>query len=214
MAAFSLVEFAGHGTRRHVHPADVMARGFTLIELMLALGVMAVVSLAAVAQVDRGADYARAVGAARYTAAKLQRTRFEAVRRHAFVAVRIDAATSTLRTYVDGNGDGVLSSDIADGVDTAVGVAERIDEQFPGVHFGALPLLPAADGGTPPGDDPVRMGASDMASFSPLGTSTSGTLYLRSGAHQVAVRIYGATGRTRVFLFEPRTRVWLPLAER
>jgi hypothetical protein len=49
-------------------------------------------------------------------------------------------------------------------------------------------------------------------SFGPSGGATSGTLYVRgAGAQQYAVRILGATGRSRVLRFDFLARRWLPL---
>jgi hypothetical protein len=190
-------------------------KGFSAIELVFALGVAATLSAVAVATIDRGVEQARAAGAARHLAARLRFARLDAVRRNAHVAIKVDAATGQLARYVDGDGDGVLSRDIDDGIDVPIGVPEQLGQLFPGTAFGALPGVPAADAGSaPPGEDPVRLGASDMASFSPLGSASSGTLYLLAGRLQVAVRIYGETGRIRTFQFEPRTGQWMPLADR
>ena len=60
-----------------------------------------------------------------------------------------------------------------------------------------------------PGDDPLRIGNTSMLTFSPLGSATSGTLYV--AAHrgpQMAIRVFGATGRVRVLMFDARTRQW------
>jgi hypothetical protein len=80
------------------------------------------------------------------------------------------------------------------------------------VDFGALPDLPAIDAGSPaPGDDPIRFGASRMVSFSALGTSSSGTLYIRGrGDTQYAIRLVGATARVRMYRFDPRSHEWQP----
>jgi hypothetical protein len=112
--------------------------------------------------------------------------------------------------YEDGNGNGVLSRDIQRGTDPEVRRGEQLPDQFPGVDFGAVPGLPAVDpSGTAPGTDPIKLGSSDMVSFSPLGTSTSGSLYVRGRKNaQYAVRIYGETGKTRVLRFDGRNRVW------
>jgi hypothetical protein len=186
-----------------------------MLELVFALGVVATISAVAVATADRGVEQARAVGAARHLAARLRFTRLDAVQRNTHVAIKVDASSGQLTWYADGNGDGVSSRDIEDGIDTAIGAPETLGAQFPGVVFGALPDVPGADtGSTPPGSDPVRLGASDMASFSPLGSASSGTLYLLAGRLQVAVRLYGETGRIRTFQFEPRTGQWMSLAER
>src|SRR5437867_3729651 len=87
------------------------------------------------------------------------------------------------------------------------------DYRARGVDFGALPNLAAVDqGGTAPGTDPVRLGLSNMASFSANGTSSTGTLYVHGrGTSQYAIRIYGETGKTRILKFEMTTRQWKPL---
>ena len=60
------------------------------------------------------------------------------------------------------------------------------------------------DGGdTSSNPDPIRVGRSRMLSFSPTGTSSSGTVYVRGrGAHQLAVRVLGGTGRIRLYDFD------------
>src|SRR5262249_14962934 len=114
--------------------------------------------------------------------------------------------------YVDGNGNGVLSRDIAVNVDRPLGPPERLIEKFTGVEFGTEPGLPAVDpGGSPPGSDPIRLGSSDMASFSAMGTSSSGSLSIKSRARQYVVRVYGETGKTRVLMFDPQARQWKPV---
>lgn len=188
----------------------------SLIDVMCALGIAATVSSIGVADVRNAVDDARASGAARYLAARLQQARMEAVASNRATALRwsgADAAYCWL-TYEDGNANGVLSADIQAGIDRPVGVDERLSERFPGVDFGALPGLPAVEpGGVAPGADPIRLGAGNMATFTPLGTATSGTLYLRGrGTRQYAVRILGETGRVRVLKFHPSTRVWMPVA--
>jgi hypothetical protein len=52
--------------------------------------------------------------------------------------------------------------------------------------------------------------ASVLMSFTPIGTATSRTLYLRGrDASQYAVRVLGATGRTRVLRYVTATRQWI-----
>jgi len=66
-------------------------------------------------------------------------------------------------------------------------------------------------GGTPPGTNPIRLGSSSILTFTPLGTSSPGTLYVRGRRGiQYAIRILGETGKTRVLKFDPRTRRWKP----
>jgi hypothetical protein len=50
-----------------------------------------------------------------------------------------------------------------------------------------------------------------MAVFTPHGTATPGTLYIRGrGTSQFAVRIFGETGKTRVFRFDAGSHTWKP----
>ena len=115
--------------------------------------------------------------------------------------------------YLDGNGNGVLTQDIQHGVDRLINATERLRDHFAGVDFGAVPGLPPIDPGSPaPGNDPIRLGVSSLATFTALGTSSSGTVYIRGRRDaQYAVRIFGDTGKTRMLKFVHRTGRWRPL---
>jgi hypothetical protein len=176
---------------------------------------MTVVGGMAVPQVLTGLDDFRTAGAARHMAARLQRARMDAVVRSADVALQVvqSAGAYAYTVYVDGNRNGVRSAEILQGVDRRLLPAERLPDQFPGVDFGVLPGLPAVESGaTPPGSDPIRLGSSNLATFSAAGTSSSGSLYIRGRRNaQYVVRIYGQTGRTRILRFDSRSRVWKAL---
>ena len=92
-------------------------------------------------------------------------------------------------------------------------MAEWLDEHASGVSLQINQTIADVGGGgeLAPGDDPVRMGNSSLVSFSPLGSATSGTLYVaaRRGP-QMAIRVYGATGRVRVLTFDAQARQWRP----
>jgi type II secretory pathway pseudopilin PulG len=189
--------------------------GYSLIELMMAMALSVTMTAAAVPQYLTGIDDLRASGAARHLSSRLQRARMEAVMRSTSVGVQFTAVPTggySYTVYVDGNRNGVLTRDIQRGVDRVIAAAERLPDSFAGIEFGAIPGLPPVDpGGTPPGSDPIRLGSGSIASFSALGTATSGTVYIRSRrAAQYAVRIYGETGKTRMLKFEPGTRQWKP----
>jgi hypothetical protein len=193
----------------------VTDRGYSLLELVFATALTATTAAAAIPQILSGVDEYRAAGAARYIAARMQRTRMEAIARSVEVAMQftLSAGIYSYAVFMDGNGNGVLSRDIQRGTDRLIGASERLPDQFRGVDFGALPGLPAVDpGGTPPGTDPIRLGSGSFASFSPDGTSSSGSLYVRGARNiQYVIRIYGETGRTRVLKFDSRTQQWRPL---
>jgi type II secretory pathway pseudopilin PulG len=180
---------------------------------MFVVGLIAIVSGAAVPQLLSGLDDFQTLGAARYMTSRLQQARMDAISRSASVGMRFvrDETSTTYAVYQDGNSNGVLSRDIQRGLDPEIHPFERLEDNFRGVQFGTLPDLPAVDGsGTPPGSDPIRLGSSDMVSFTALGTSTSGSLYIRGrGNAQYAVRIFGETGRIRVLKFDSRNRHWV-----
>jgi len=180
---------------------------------MFVVAVITVSSALALPQVLAGADRFTTAGAARYMAGRLQRARMQAVSRSANIALRFTRSDGPVRyaVYQDGNGNGVLSADIDRGTDVLVAPAERLADNFAGVEFGALPDLPPVDSsGTAPGGDPLRIGSADMVSFSALGTSTAGTLYIRGRSAQYAVRIFGETGKTRILEFNAAARTWRP----
>ena len=190
-------------------------RGYSLLELMMVMALGVTLSAAAVPEYLAAVDDVRANGAVHHISARLQRVRMEAVMRSAMVGMQFTqtAGGYSYAVYVDGNRNGVLTRDIQRGVDRLIAAAERLPDQFTGVEFGAIPGLPPVDpGGTPPGADPIRLGSGNIASFSALGTSSSGTVYIRSRRDaQYAVRIFGETGRTRMLKFEPRTGQWRQL---
>ncbi len=185
---------------------------FSVIELLFALGLAATLAGIAAPQLAASLDATRASGAARYMASRLQQARMAAVRRNASVALKIVRVGSgfSFTEYLDGNRNGVLSADIVSGADRAVSPPDSLSARFSGVEFGASPGTPAIDpGSVAPGGDPIRLGASDMAVFSPDGTATSGTLFIEGRRHlQYAVRIYGETGRIRIFTLDSRSLAW------
>jgi len=161
-----------------------------LIELMFVLGVAATLAAVSLPQLAASVHEFRAAGAARYVAARLQQARVRAITR-------------------DGNRNGVLAADIAAGIDTPVGAQEHLADQFPDVDFGAISGIPGAEGSTAPGSDPIRLGSADSVTFTPTGTATSGSLYVRGKPDiQYVLRIYGETGRTRILRYNARTRTW------
>ena len=190
------------------------ARGYSLLELLIVLLVASAVMGIAVPVLDRAADAADAAAAARYVAGIIARSRFDAAREQRARAVRFGARPDTAFTVVaDGDGDGITAADIAAGVDPVVRAADRLDTHFPRARFGLAGALPAIDETRllTSSDDPIRMGSADQLTLSPLGTATSGTVYIasRAGA-QFAVRIAGVTGRARVLRYAPGLRAWQP----
>jgi hypothetical protein len=189
--------------------------GYTVLELLFANFLAVIVTGIAVPHTLARLDDWRTGGAARYLAVRLYDARMEAVARTSNTAIRFSRGPQsyTYGLYVDGNRNGVLSRDIQRGTDRELQRPQSLSQQFPGVDFGTLPGLPPVDpSGPPPGDDPIRFGASDMVAFTALGTSTPGSLYIRGPrAAQYAIRVFGDTGKIRVLKFSLRSGQWTSL---
>jgi hypothetical protein len=152
---------------------------------------------------------------AQYLTGQLQYARLEALRRSRSVAVRIELVgeRTQLRLYADGNGNGVLQRDIDRGIDAPLTPQVWLDEQTRDISLRVNQAITDVGGSSAiePGDDPLRIGNTSLLAFSPLGSATSGTLYV--AAHrgpQLAIRVFGATGRVRVLMFDAQTRRWHP----
>ena len=187
--------------------------GYSLVELVFAAGLAVTVSGMAAPQLLSGLDDHRTAGAARYISARMQRARMDAVMRSTEVAMQFTQTGNgyTYSAYQDGNHNGVRTRDIQTGADPPVGSPERLPDHFTAVDFGVQAGVPAVDGGAPPGGDPIRLGASNLASFSSNGTATSGSLYIRGRHAQYVVRIFGATGKVRILKFDRPANQWKPL---
>ncbi len=180
--------------------------------MLLLVGTTAALALPAM---RTGLDRLQGVAAARHLAALVQSARVRAVMQSVHVGLRFEREGDRYRyaLYADGNGNGVRARDVRSGVDAPLAPFERIGDRFPGVAIGITAGVPgiSSRGFLPAGADAVRFGASDTLTFTPLGTATSGTLYLRHrSGRQLAVRVLGATGRTRILEFRRATGSWAP----
>ncbi|MBI4886650.1 MAG: GspH/FimT family pseudopilin [Acidobacteria bacterium] len=190
-------------SRSRAGTGPARSRGYTLVELLFSAALATVLAGIAAPQVLAGLDRSRAWAAARYLAARMAMARAYAVSRSTTVALRFspDAADVAFQMFQDTNHNGVRTRDIASDIDRPLGAPTRLSELFPGVVIGL---------GGGEAADAVRIGASDLLSFTALGTATPGTVYVRGrDGLQLAVRITGATGRARVLRYVPRDRTWV-----
>ncbi len=188
-------------------------RGASLIEAVVTAGLFVAVAGMSVPMVTAARHEQRAASAARYLAGRVVLARADAARTGAAVGLRFDTREGRVffRAYRDGDGDGVRTADILNGVDRPVGDETAIGDLFEGVRFNLGAAVPQVGSTTPAGADadPVRFGAADILSVTPLGTASSGTLYLRSReGHQAALRVLGATARVQHHVFDFREGRW------
>ena len=201
-------------TRRRPARRVERRRGFTLVEMLIVMVLVVTVLGMGIPLLLTGLDEYRTASAARYLAGRFRLARASAVRRSATVALRFQDSGGIVRyaEFLDGNRNGVRTADIARGVDRRLTDFEAIGDHFPGVTFGFQPGVPAiGETSVAWGDrDPLQIGRSGIMSFTSDGCATSGTLYLRGRrTTQFAVRVLGATARTRVLKFEPVSRAWI-----
>jgi prepilin-type N-terminal cleavage/methylation domain-containing protein len=187
-----------------------MARGFTLVELLLTMALAVTLTGIAIPLLTTTMEGIRTAGAARHVAARIAAARVDAVRRSTTVGLRFVAVGTDYSSavYLDTNGNGIRTADITAGIDVMLAPHERLLNNYPGVVFGLMTGIPDIDGGTS-STDGVRIGVSRILSVSPNGSATSGTLYLHGKRRQFAVRIFGATGRTRLFEYDTGAHCWV-----
>ena len=177
-------------------------RGFTLIDLVVTAALVTILLGVTIPQVTTGLERARARAAGRYLTSQMALARMQAVGRGAVVALRFQQEAEGIRlsVVVDGNRNGVLRRDIDSGIDRTIQPPVRLEELFPGVIVG----VPSES------DNAVQLGGTEILSFTPAGTATSGSVYLLGrDASRLAVRVLGATGRVRLQQFDPRSGSWV-----
>jgi Tfp pilus assembly protein FimT len=198
---------------RRAHRAG--QRGAALIDIVFGTALIGVMATIAVPVVGGTLDRERTIIGAHYLAGQLQRARLEALKRARCVAVRLEliGERAQMRLYADGNGNGVLQKDIDHGVDLPLAPASWLDEQSGNVSLRVNQTITSVGGEATlaPGDDPLRIGNTALLTFSPSGGATSGTLYVaRHQGPQMAIRVFGATGRVRVLMFDTQAQQWRP----
>jgi Tfp pilus assembly protein FimT len=189
--------------------------GAALIDIIVAVALCGLMAAIAVPVVGGTLERERTIVGAQYLAGHLQRARLESLKRARSVAVRLEVIgdRTQLRLFADGNGNGVLQRDIDRGIDPPLTRAEWLDDQARDISLRVNQAITDVSGSSAlePGDDPLRIGNTALLTFSPIGSATSGTLYV--AAHrgpQMAIRVFGATGRVRVLMFDAQTRQWHP----
>ncbi len=195
------------GSRPPCRPSTL---GATVTDLVLAMGVVAMLCSLGAPVVAGVVEAARLRQSAGFVATRFRLARAQAAAATTSVAVVFDRRGQTwmFRVCQDGNGNGLRRADIDQGLDPCSEGPHDLAALFPGVQIAADSTLRGPDNEAP-SPDPVRFGASDLASFSPAGTCTAGSLWLRAAnGAQYIVRVAGVTGRVRVLRWDAAARSW------
>ena len=188
-------------------------RGFTLIEFLIVIaivGLMVAVTLPSFGRMRRQA-------ALKAAAAEL-RTQFRQTRSRA-IAHNVNCGMKFLllggqwhfAVYEDGDGDGVRNDDIKSGKDRLIARPRVVLPASNAVTIGLLDIaIKDPDGDLlAPNKSPVVFNTSTICSFSPLGQSTPGTIYITDrGQDLYAVRVFGTTAKVRVLRYMRETGKW------
>ena len=190
--------------------------GMTHTEIFLALAILAA---AAAVAVPAGADLlssARAEAGASAMATTFRALRFKSVALHRCRGLLFERSGTgwIYREVEDGNGNGLRTAEVRSGVDRTVSGPHRLEDDVekatPGIPPGGpFPEIPPGRETLTESSDPVQFGSSDLVSFSPAGSASSGTLYVTDRRNGLAaVVLYGPTARVRVWRFNSWTRRW------
>lgn len=196
--------------------ADRMA-GFSLVEWIVILAILGLVASLTLPDLFRLTRSLRVDLATRELQGVLRLARSRAIRQNTKVGIKFrsdDQGRYSFTLYRDGDGDGVRSRDIDQGVDPPLSPPRQLVHLGQQVRLG-FPAGPAPrDPGNPSRrltrlEDPIRFNRSDIASFNHLGASTPGSLYVTDGLHFLSVvRVFGRTGKVKIMRYDVVTETW------
>ena len=189
--------------------------GISAVGLLWTLAILATVVAAAAPGISNLEAVVCVRSAAAEVGAAIVRARATAISRGHNVGLKFrrngDRYEWTI--YADGNGNGVRTVDITRGVDRPVAsFGWSRNDVLPGILVGSRVPDPGSAGAfLDRPDDPIRFNASDICSFSPIGESTPGSVYLWDGRDRMAVvRVYGRSGKLRTLYYRRGDRTWKP----
>lgn len=192
-------------------------RGMTLIELVICLGLAAMVLMVAIPALGELARSAGIGSVSRMVSTRMAACRAQAVLRGRSVGLVLDKLPGggwICYPVEDGDNDGIRRDDIRAGRD------RRLEEPVKIEAYGASPgilsgeRIPDPSGrGWLDGDlsDPIRAGRGDIISFSPQGTASPCSIYLTDHRWRMRViRVYGGTGKLHILKWRPGQSQWEP----
>jgi hypothetical protein len=202
---------------RRPAPGRPTCGGASLLEATLACALLGMLAASGVLAAARAVARSRAPATAERFQSEVRWWRAQAIATATSLGLEVREGEGDwmVSVYEDGDGDGIRRDDVRAGRDRLREGprpwSARMGEARPGFHPALSELRSPPPEGRPLGAlvDPVRFGRSAYISFSPRGSVSPGTLYVTDGRErQVAVVVYGATGRVRVWEYDLRAAAW------
>ncbi|HET7712424.1 MAG TPA: GspH/FimT family pseudopilin [Thermoanaerobaculia bacterium] len=178
-------------------------KGFSLIEALLIVAIVGLIASAAIPAFSSIHRRSAVRAASKEMQAIFHLARSRAIARGTNTGVKFIRFEGDwfYAIYDDVDGDGVRNDDIDDGTDHCFR-KPRLLLPHAGLATIGLPNrdLIAPDGEKlPAGSSPIRFNRSAICSFSPMGESTPGSIYLTDGEGAVyALRVFGGSARIRL----------------
>jgi type II secretory pathway pseudopilin PulG len=176
--------------------------GISLIELMIAAVVLAIILTTALPGLKEARGAAAVGGASRQLQGLLFRCRAVAILNGRACAVVFERrGDGSWRCFIvqDGDGDGIRRADIDRLIDPIISEVVFFETGEAGLGILKDEFVPDPSGrGRLRGnlDDPVRAGRGDIITFTPRGTATPASIYFTDHRARMRVlRVYGGTGR-------------------
>jgi prepilin-type N-terminal cleavage/methylation domain-containing protein len=187
--------------------------GFSLLEVITTAAVIGLLAAAAAPAFSTLLARAQLRLAAQSISVVLNDTRQRAITAGRGTGLKFLPGAGQKWSYVlieDGDGDGVRTDDLRDGVDVTIGRTRPLlaDPGIAAIGFEEGVTDPDNGRPLPPGAKPVAFGRADICAFSPAGDGTPGTIYVTARGETAAVRCSGETGVIRGMWFDRRSRRW------
>lgn len=182
-------------------------RGYSLFELMAVMAIIAIMALVTAPSLMAVRNRAAMESAANDVRAVFAFGRSQAIARGRNVGIKFLRFGEQWQYafYEDGNGNGIRNADIANGTDPLLRPYQSVLRGTGSGRIG-LPKIavpdPTGSGLIAPSASPIRFNSSTICSFSPIGSATSGSIFLTDGSGAAGVIVVnGPTARVRLMMF-------------
>ena len=192
---------SGRGKTHHYYPGTKpQAPGFTLVEMLLVLGITLLISSVVFPQLNRYRHAYRLDSAVQILTSNLEIARYSAISKNVEVVVLFDVIQSSYQFFEDRNGNGMR-----DGSELLTG-PYALPAQ---VQFRGNGLLGPPSGPTGPVTDPITFG-NDRLVLNPQGKLNNGlgTIYLQNYSGDAAAISFNIAGRMKTFRWDKSRLVW------